>query len=163
MKKISLVGTLVRICSLMSVLSLVVMMMVSVLDVFLANMFKRPIIGAFDLVETTLVLTVFLGFPQTFLSNSHIAVDVVDFFASKAMVARLKILAKTLSFLFLVFLAWKMLDPAYDAYKFGERKQELGLPLFALWVPMIAGIAVSALVVFFSMWGDESPSSTPKE
>jgi TRAP-type C4-dicarboxylate transport system permease small subunit len=163
MKSVSVIRVFVRACSALSVLSLIVMMMVSVFDVVLANLFKRPIVGAFDLVETTLVLTVFLGFPQTFLSNSHIAVDVVDFFVSKAAVGRLKILAKVISIVFLVFLAWKMVDPAADAFKFGERKQELGLPLFALWVPMIFGIAISALVALSSLWGDEDSSPADKE
>ena len=77
-----------------------------------------------------------------------------------ATVARLKILAKVLSFVFLVFLAWQMIEPAHDAFKFGERKQELGLPLFALWIPMIFGIAVSALMVLFSL--SKSNHSTPE-
>lgn len=150
---------LARVCSVLSALALVVMMLVSVLDVAMANLFNRPIVGTFDLVETTLVLAVFLGFPETFYSDSHIAVDVVDFFVSPATVARLKILAKLVSFVFLVFLAWQMIEPARDAFKFGERKQELGLPLYALWLPMIFGIAVSALMVLLSL--GKSDRSTP--
>lgn len=154
---------LARFCSMLSALALVVMMMISVADVAMANLFKHPIMGTFDLVETTLVLIVFLGFPETFYANSHIAVDVVDFFVSPAKVARLKVLARILSLVFLVFLAWQMIEPAHDAFKFGERKQELGLPLFALWIPMIFGIAVSALMVLLSLGKNENSSLKNKE
>ena len=52
-----------------------------------------------------------------------------------------------------------MVEPAHDAYKFGERKQELGLPLYALWIPMIFGIAVSALMVIVSLFEKNTPAT----
>jgi hypothetical protein len=64
---------------------------------------------------------------------------------------------------FLTFLAWQMVTPAHDAFKFGERKQELGLPLYLLWIPMIFGIAVSALMVLLSLFERETSSPTDKE
>ena len=163
MQKSFLTGKLVRICSALSALALVLMMSVTVVDVLMANLFRHPIVGVFDLVETTLVLVVFLGFPATFLANSHIAVDVIDLVTSPANVARLKIVAKLLTFVFLIFLAWQMINPAHDAFKFGERKQELGLPLYILWIPMIFGIAVSALMVFLSLFERETSSAADKE
>lgn len=150
---------MVRACTALSVVALVLMMGATVVDVFMANVFKRPIVGVFDLVETTLVLSAFLGFPATFLAGGHIAVDVVDLVASPSTLARLKILAKLFSLVFLAFLAWQMVEPAHDAYKFGERKQELGLPLYALWIPMIFGIAVSALMVVVSLFETNTPAA----
>ena len=144
----------------LSALALIVMLLVSVADVAMANLLNRPIVGAFDLVETTLVVVVFLGFPAAFLSEGHIAVDVIDFFVSPTSVARLKLLAKVVTFVFLAFLAWQMVTPAYDAFRFGERKQELGLPLFVLWIPMVFGIGVSALMVLFSLRQEDRASST---
>ena len=158
-----MMGKLARICSAFSAVALVLMMSATVADVLMANLFRRPIIGVFDLVETTLVLVVFLGFPATFLANSHIAVDVIDLVASPPTLARLKIVAKLLTFVFLAFLAWQMITPAHDAFKFGERKQELGLPLYVLWIPMIFGIAFSALMVLFSLFERETSPPPDKE
>lgn len=164
MKTSGLLDKLVTVCFAISALALVAMMLATVSDVFMANMFRRPIIGTFDLVETTLVLMVFLGFPATFRDNSHIAVDVVDLLASPATLARLKLLGKLCSLIFLGFLAWQMIEPAHDAFKYGERKQELGLPLYLLWVPMIFGIAVSAVMVLVSLFRtDLSPSGKGKQ
>ena len=69
-------------------------------------------------------------------------------------------IAGAVSLVFLLFLAWQMLRPAYDAWQFGERKQELGLPHWVLWVPMIAGILLSAVALVASRFGRDEP---PKE
>lgn len=137
----------VRLSSFLATLALVVMMLTSVADVSMATLFSRPITGTYDIVETALVFAVFLGIPATFLHNGNIVVDVVDFFASKATIRRLKILAAITSFIFLVLLAWNMLPQAQDAYRFGDKKPELGLPLYVLWIPMLVGTCLSALAV----------------
>lgn len=127
--------------------ALLLMVLALVADVAMANLFNRPINGIFDFVETTLVVMVFMGFPATFLRSGHIAVDVVDHFVSPATIARLKQLAAVVSLLFLLVFAWQMVSPALDAFRFGERKQELGLPLWALWIPMIVGFVLSAVAL----------------
>lgn len=159
MKTPGLLDKLVTSCFVISTIALVTMMLATVSDVFMANTFRRPIIGTFDFVETTLVLMVFLGFPATFRDNSHIAVDVVDLLASPATLARLKLLGKLCSMIFLGFLAWQMIEPAHDAFKYGERKQELGLPLYLLWIPMIFGIAVSAVMALMSVFKAEAQAN----
>ena len=148
-----LVAWMVRLASVVAALALIVMMMTTVADVFMANVFKRPIIGAYDMVETTLVFAVFLGIPATFLRDGNIVVDVVDFFVSERTVRRLKRLALLLTLLFLVLLFWNMITPALDAYRFGDRKQELGLPLWVLWLPLLSGVLLSALAVLMSIIG----------
>ena len=137
----------VRASSFIATLALVAMMLTSVADVAMATLFKRPITGTYDIVETTLVFAVFLGIPATFLHNGNIVVDVVDFVASAATIKRLKVLAAVTSFAFLVLLVWNMLPQAQDAYRFGDKKPELGLPLYVLWVPMLVGTSLSALAV----------------
>lgn len=135
----------VRLSSLIATLALIAMMMTSVADVAMAKLFDHPITGTYDLVESTLVFTVFLGIPATFLHHGNIVVDVVDFFAAKATIRRLKLLAAVGSFAFLALLAWNMLPQALDAYRFGDKKPELGLPLYVLWIPMLLGTCLSAL------------------
>ena len=98
----------------------------------MATLFKRPIIGAYDMVETMLVRSVFLGIPATFLRNGNIVVDVVDFFVAKETVRRLKQLAQLLTLVFLVLLFFNMITPALNGCQFGDKKQELGLPLWVL-------------------------------
>jgi hypothetical protein len=44
-----------------------------------------------------------------------------------------------------------MITPALDAYKFGVKKQELGLPLWVLWLPILVGVLTSAIAVLTSL------------
>jgi TRAP-type C4-dicarboxylate transport system permease small subunit len=143
----SWVVRIIKATSVAAAIALVAMMLTTVADVAMATLFKRPIIGAYDMVETTLVIAVFLGIPATFLRDGNIVVDVVDFFVARETVRRLRQLAQVLTLAFLVLLFWNMLTPALDAYRFGGKKQELGLPLWALWLPMLLGVLMSAIAV----------------
>ncbi len=151
MSRRSWVVWLVRGSSAAAALALVAMMLATVVDVAMAHLFRRPIIGTYDLVETMLVVSVFLGIPATFQRNGNIVVDVVDLFASRRVVRFLKRLALALTLGFLLLLLYNMIVPALDALKFGGRKQELGLPLWALWVPILLGVLLSALVVVVAL------------
>jgi len=147
----SWVVRIVKATSFAAAIALIAMMLTTVADVAMATLFKRPIIGAYDMVETMLVFSVFLGIPATFLRNGNIVVDVVDFFVAKETVRRLKQLAQLLTLVFLILLFCNMVTPALDAYKFGDKKQELGLPLWVLWLPMLVGVLMSAIAVLTSL------------
>ena len=147
----SWVVRIVKATSFAAAIALIAMMLTTVADVAMATLFKRPIIGAYDMVETMLVFSVFLGIPATFLRNGNIVVDVVDFFVAKETVRRLKQLAQLLTLVFLILLFCNMVTPALDAYKFGDKKQELGLPLWVLWLPMLVGVLMSATAVLTSL------------
>jgi len=147
MREDSWAARIIKVTSFAAAIALVAMMLTTVADVAMATLFKRPIIGAYDMVETMLVFSVFLGIPATFLRNGNIVVDVVDFFVSGGAVRRLKQLAQILTLVFLVLLFCNMITPALDAYKFGEKKQELGMPLWVLWLPILLGVLMSAIAV----------------
>jgi TRAP-type C4-dicarboxylate transport system permease small subunit len=151
MREDSWIARIIKVTSFAAAIALVAMMLTTVADVAMATLFKRPIIGAYDMVETMLVFSIFLGIPATFLSNGNIVVDVVDFFVSRATVRRLKQLAQILTLVFLALLFCNMITPALDAYRFGERKQELGMPLWVLWLPILLGVLMSALAVLVSL------------
>ncbi len=138
-----LLERLLKIMAVFSTLALIVMMLVTVADVSMANFLHRPIVGTFDLVATLLVFAVFLGVPITFRREANIVVDVVDHFASGKTVAKFQLASRILSLLFLLILLYNMLGPALDAYRYGEKKPELGLPLFVIWIPILIGIAVA--------------------
>ncbi|NDP41247.1 MAG: TRAP transporter small permease [Aromatoleum sp.] len=147
------IARMVKVTSFIAAIALIAMMLTTVADVAMATLFKRPIIGAYDMVETMLVVSVFLGIPATFLRNGNIVVDVVDFFVSKGAVRRLKQLAQILTLVFLLLLFWNMITATLDAYRFGGKKQELGVPLWVLWLPMLLGVLMSAIAVLTSLIG----------
>ena len=92
-----------------------------------------------------LVVFVFHGMAAGFLRRQNIVIDVFDTFLSEWMLRLLIRLADVLSIACLLLVAWAMLTPALQAYDYGDRKIELNLPIYILWIAAFAGIAGTLL------------------
>jgi TRAP-type C4-dicarboxylate transport system permease small subunit len=144
-------------------MALVVMMLVTVVDVFLRYAFNAPIRGSYDLVEVTLVLFVFHGMSTAFLQRKSIVIDLVDTFAGRRIVAVLIRFSDVLSIVALGLFAWAMLGPALQAYEYGDRKLELNMPIYWLWVVALAGMAGTILCAFGALLGRAAvPGGDPR-
>jgi TRAP-type C4-dicarboxylate transport system permease small subunit len=125
--------------------AMMVMMLVIVSDVVLRYAFNRPIRFSYDLVECTLVVFVFHGLAAVFFRRQNIVIDLIDSALGRAAVAVLIRLSDVVSiFVLLVFLL-AMIQPAMQAFAYGDRKLELGLPVYMIWIVAITGIAGTAL------------------
>ena len=131
----------------LGVAALFVMMMATVADVALRSALRSPITGVYDLVESTLVLVVFLGIPQVFLRDEQITVDILDRYVPPKLLLWMKAVAALAALVLLLLLAWHMAVPALEAYQFGDRKPDLPIPVFWLWIAMYAGIVCSIAVM----------------
>ncbi|MGB6348666.1 MAG: TRAP transporter small permease [Pseudolabrys sp.] len=120
--------------------ALVVMMCVTVIDVFLRYVFNSPIRSSYDMVEAMMVLFVFNGMSTAFLQRRNIAIDLVDSFAGRRIVGALIRLSDVLTVAVLALFIYAMLTPALQSYGYGERKLELGLPIYIEWVAALIGI-----------------------
>jgi TRAP-type C4-dicarboxylate transport system permease small subunit len=136
-----------RVLSAVGVLALVVMMLATVADVVLRRSLNLPIKGVYDLVESTLVVVVFLGVPRCFLRERQITVDIVDGLVSPAVLGWIKFIASLLGLCFLIMLFCTMIGPALDSYRFNDHKPDMPIPLFALWLVMFVGVAATISVM----------------
>lgn len=122
-------------------LALVAMMLTTCTDVGLRYLFNRPVRGAYDFVEAMLVVFVFNGLSSVFLSRGNIVIDVLD----KTFGARMKTLLIRLfdlvSVVVLIVTGWAMMKQGLQAYDYGDRKLELDIPVWILWVASLAGLA----------------------
>lgn len=125
--------------------ALVVMMMVTVFDVFLRYIFNSPIRGSYDLVEVTLCIFVFHGMAAAFLDRKNIVIDVLDHFVSERPLIVLIRISDFLSIACLLLMVWAMTTPASQAFNYGDRKIDLNLPLSVLWSVAFAGMAATIL------------------
>jgi TRAP-type C4-dicarboxylate transport system permease small subunit len=116
-----------------AVAALVVLMMVTVCDVFMRYLFNRPIRGSYDMVETMLLVFVFNGMAAAFFGRRNIVIDLLDNLVGQRATAVLIRIADVLSVLCLGLLTWAMLLPAGQAYAYGDLKLELRLPIYVLW------------------------------
>ncbi len=154
---VSLVERLRRAQLRLAAVALLVMMMTTVADVLLRYAFNRPIRGSYDLVESTLVVFVFHGIAAVFYSRQNIVIDLVDSVLGRRAVGVLIRLSDVLSIAALAILVWAMMTPARQAFDYGDRKLELGLPLSVLWAFALAGMAGTIVCAAAALVGRALP------
>jgi TRAP-type transport system small permease protein len=135
----------------LAAIALVTMMTGTVLDVLFRYAFNKPLRISYDLVESMLVIYVFHGISSVFLARRNIVIDVIDSLVSPRILRTLAALADIVSVMCLLLLIWGMFRPAMQAFEYGDRKLELGLPLYVLWAFALAGLVgtiVCALAAF---------------
>jgi TRAP-type C4-dicarboxylate transport system permease small subunit len=132
--------------------ALIVQMCVTVADVVMRYGFNRPIRGSYDLVEVLLVVFVFHGMSTAFLHRRNIVIDLVDSVVPSRVAALLTRIADGLSIIAIGLFAFAMLGPALQAYDYGDRKLELQLPIYLMWIVALAGMAGSMLCALAALF-----------
>ena len=139
--------------------ALMVMMIGTVLDVFFRYTFNRPLRISYDLVESMLVVFVFNGISSVFLQRRNIVIDIIDGFAGPRITRGLIAAGNVLSLAVLIILEKAMLEPARQAFSYGDRKIELGLPLYYLWGVALAGLVATIFCAAVATWSQFRASS----
>jgi TRAP-type C4-dicarboxylate transport system permease small subunit len=121
--------------------ALIVMMGVTLADVFLRYLFNSPIRGAYELVEAMLVVFVFHGMSTVFLQRRNIVIDLIDSVVPRAIVTALIRVSDALTVVTLALFAYAMLTPALQAYAYGDVKMDLQVPIWWMWTVALAGMA----------------------
>ena len=137
--------------------ALIVMMCVTVADVTLRYAFNSPIRGAYDLVSSMLVVFVFNAMSTAILKRRNIVIDLIDTFAHHHLIVVLIRIADVLAIFLLVMFFYAMITPAMQAYGYGDRKLELQLPIWILWVVAFIGLAGALACAFGALI---SPANT---
>jgi TRAP-type C4-dicarboxylate transport system permease small subunit len=154
---------IVRIANLqlmLAMLALLVMGAVTACDVFLKYVFSRPIIGAYDLVESLLPVVIFHGLPATLLRRQTIVIDLIDHFVDYRGRRALIAISDAVVLAMLILITWALVAPARQALDYGDRKIELGLPLAAIWALVIAGMAGVVLAAMASLMAPDRRGDT---
>ncbi|SFJ07299.1 TRAP-type C4-dicarboxylate transport system, small permease component [Bosea sp. OK403] len=137
----------VRILTHCGAIALAVMLFWTMLDIGGRLAFNTPIHGTLDLVEVTLVLVAFLALPECFRRDEQIKVDVFDAMLSPRRLGFLILIGEVATLAFLSLLAATLLQPLADAYRFGDQKPDLPVPIWTLLLAIEVALVVSMLVV----------------
>jgi len=133
--------------------ALVVMIGVTVADVCLRYLLGRPIYGAYDIVESCLVVFVFHGMAAVFLNRRNIVIDLIDSVVGPRITTALIRFSDALSIALLGLIVWAMIAPAVEAFQYGDRKLELGLPVYILWIAALVGLLGTILCALGALIG----------
>jgi TRAP-type C4-dicarboxylate transport system permease small subunit len=128
-------------------LALAAMLFWTMADVFLRIVMNRPLHGTIDLVEAALVLVAFLALPEYFQRDEQIKVDVFDNAAGPRGLAALRLLGEVTTLVFLALLATTVVESLVDAYRYGDQKPDLPIPIFALLLAIEVALTISFIVV----------------
>jgi TRAP-type C4-dicarboxylate transport system permease small subunit len=124
-----------------AVAALIILMMVTVVDVFMRYVFTRPIRASLDTVEVMLMVFVFNGMAAAFFGRRHVVIDLLDGVFGAHITGVLIRISDVLSALCLALLGWAMLLPASQAYQYGDAKMELPVPIYVLWIIALVSFA----------------------
>ncbi|SPF78483.1 TRAP transporter small permease [Pseudoprimorskyibacter insulae] len=145
-------------------LSLVVMMLTVVGDVVLRAVFNMPLQGAYDIVSIALLFMTFFGIIPVVAARGEILIDLIDAVLPPRGLQGLGIVAALTGVVLFAFLTWSMIQPALDAWQWGERSLELGIPKWPLWLVAFAGlIGIFWAYVLQLRSAFQRPAATPDE
>lgn len=122
--------------------SLVGMMGLTCADIVL-RLFRRPILGTYEIVGFLGAVVASFAMAQTTIERGHVAVQVVVQRFSPRVQEVVYLITHLLSLLLFVLLAWECVRYANDLWASGEVSMTLQLPFF----PVLYGIALSAVTV----------------
>jgi len=122
--------------------SLVAMMSLTVADVIL-RLFRRPILGTYEIVGLLGAIVIAFAMPHTTLQRGHVAVEIVVSRFSPSAQSLINLTTRILSILLFALIAWECLGYGNDLKAAGEVSMTIRLPFY----PVLYGIALAAGVV----------------
>lgn len=120
--------------------ALMLMMLVVVGDVVMRAAFNRPVQGAYDAVSILLLVMVAFGFAPVIVQRGEIVIDLIDHAIGRRGVRVLGSVAALLTGAMMLFFGWASIDPARNAWRYGDRSLELGIPQWVLWGVLLVGM-----------------------
>jgi TRAP-type C4-dicarboxylate transport system permease small subunit len=131
--------------------ALVILMMVTVTDVFLRYLFNHPIRVSYEMVESMLLVFAINAMPAAFFTRRNVVIDLIDGAVGPQVTAVLIRIADLLSVLCLGLLMWAMIVPAEQSYQYGDLKIELHMPIYFLWIAALVSLAGSLFCAFVAL------------
>jgi TRAP-type mannitol/chloroaromatic compound transport system permease small subunit len=129
---------------------LVLMMLLTVTDVFLRKVFSRSILGTVEVSEFLLLIVVFFTLADTEVLNGHVKVDLVMSRFGGRVQAMVDMVTQLACFLLCGLIAWSTLVYSEQMRASGEVSQDLWLPIYPFVYIVALGCAILALTVLIN-------------
>lgn len=125
----------------------VLMVMITVSDVFLRYIFNSPILGSYEVTEFMMAVLVFASVGYTMAVKDHVSVDLVTTKLPERVQALLECITCFLAFGLFAVAAWRNVLHAVTTWKRHDVSFELFIPVspFVLFVAL--GLAILSLVL----------------
>jgi len=133
-----------RFLNIIAGISLTFLMLLTMSDVIL-RLFKRPVVGAYELVAFSGAVVIGFSLPLTSWVRAHIFVDFFILKFSKKVQNIFNIVTRCVVIFLFLLIGWNMIKYAMDLQKSGEVSLTLQLPFY----PVAYGVGVSCFIQCF--------------
>ena len=131
---------------------LLAMMALTFVDVVARYLFNRPIRGAFEITELTLLVLIFAGLPLVSHGDEHVTMDFIDrMLPPRALTILIRAVHAMVAALFF-FLTWQMIIKANRIAGYGDTTDVLRIPVGPFVYFMAGMILLTALVHVFKVF-----------
>ncbi|MFA5581179.1 MAG: TRAP transporter small permease [Paracoccaceae bacterium] len=124
--------------------------MVTGTDVIMRHLLGANIRGVTDLVELAMMCAVFLSIAYAFARRGHVAVTVLTETMSDRTNTVLAFVWWLVAAVVMATLAYATFDQAKMVISYGDSSQNLRIPMFWYWLPVVVGLALSALASLYA-------------
>jgi TRAP-type C4-dicarboxylate transport system permease small subunit len=138
---LSNVQGLSRFLNMVAGIALVFLMFLTLGDVIL-RLFKRPIVGTYELVAFSGAIVIGFSLPLTSWLRAHIFVDFFVLKFSKQVQNAFNIATRCVVIFLFLLIAWNLIRYGMDLHKSGEVSATLRMPFY----PIAYGVAVSCFM-----------------
>ena len=131
---------------------LLCLMLVTFVDVVARYLFNRPIRGAFEVTELTLLVLIFAGLPLVSHADEHVTMDFIDrMLPARAVPLLIRLIHGVVAAVFF-FLTWQVLIKAGRIAGYGDTTDVLRIPVGPFVYFMAAMIGLTGLVHVFKVF-----------
>jgi TRAP-type transport system small permease protein len=127
---------------------LVLMVLLTVSDVFLRYLFHRPILGSWEVTEYMMAVLVFACVGYTMVERGHVVVDLVITRLPPRVRALVECITSLVAFVFFAIVTWRNVLQAGVALRRSDVSAELFIPKSPFILFVAVGIGVLSLVLF---------------
>jgi TRAP-type C4-dicarboxylate transport system permease small subunit len=123
------------------------MVLLTVSDVFLRYVFRRPILGTTELTECMMVLLIFLALAWCGAQGGHLQVDLVLTHLPKRVQAVIDSITSSVGFALVAIIAWRSVVEARAMQDLGIVGSLLNMPVYPFYYVMAAGFIMLCIVI----------------
>jgi len=128
------------------------LMVLTFADVVARYLFNRPIRGAFEVTELTLLVLIFAGLPLVSHADEHVTMDFIDHLLPPAGRRALVRLVHAICGAVMVFLTWQVWIKAGKISSYGDTTDVLRITIGPFVYFMDAMIALTGLVHIYKIF-----------
>lgn len=143
---VKLARWLINVLAMLGVAAYGAAVVVTVADI-IGRRFGYPVEGVVDLVQLSIVTGAWLVMPYAFYSAAHVSVDFLLASMPVTLRAPLRAGSSVLAFGLVGLMLWQGYLTFETRTIFGDKSQQLGIPIAWYWYPLLVGLSASLVAI----------------